>query len=202
MQLTPTRSAYLELKDERMLVQEGYDFLDEKRMIIAQEMLRQLAAYNERLDAYGQAHSAAVTALAGAAARHGLEGVTVYPTFELAGLEFEHRNRRFLGVDLIDPDGPEISWGEVPAPAVPSPEAVRCRDRFADLLPLAAELAARAANMRRLVAEYTRTERRARAIENVLLPEIDESIRFMEEQLEAVDQEESLRVRFVGKAGT
>ncbi len=38
---SPTRSAYLELLDERDLVREGYEFLDEKRMIIAVEMLRQ-----------------------------------------------------------------------------------------------------------------------------------------------------------------
>ena len=39
------------------------------------------------------------------------------------------------------------------------------------------------------------TERRARALENVLLPEIDRSLRSIEEQLDAVDQEEAVRVR-------
>lgn len=197
-QITPTRSAYLELKDERQLVREGYEFLDEKRMIVAQEMLRQLSAYRESLDKYMAAHAEAVTALAGAVARHGLEGMTVYPRYELEGWECEHGYHRFLGVQLIDPQCPDIGWGPTPPPAVPSPEAVHCRDRFADLLPLAAELAARSANMQRLITEYVRTERRARALENVLLPEIDEGIRFMEEQLEALDQEEALRVRFVG----
>ena len=52
-QLTPTRSAYLELKDERQLIQEGYEFLDEKRMIVAQEMLRQLAARGRVVDVLG-----------------------------------------------------------------------------------------------------------------------------------------------------
>ena len=188
-QFTPTRSAYLELKDERLLIQEGYEFLDEKRMIVAQEMLRQLTAYRESLAAYQTVHDRAVVALAGAAARHGLEELTVFP-------RFEHRYYRFLGVELIDPRCPDIGWGPVPPPAVPSPEAIECRDRFAELLPLSAKLAARSANMRRLIAEYVRTERRARALENVLLPEIDDNIRFMEEQLEAVDQEEALRVRF------
>ncbi|MEY2918711.1 MAG: hypothetical protein RL261_16, partial [Pseudomonadota bacterium] len=63
---------------------------------------------------------------------------------------------------------------------------------------LAGELvaqAARAANLRRLIEEYRRTERRARALENVLLPEIDHSLKFIEEQLDAVDQEEAVRVR-------
>jgi vacuolar-type H+-ATPase subunit D/Vma8 len=59
----------------------------------------------------------------------------------------------------------------------------------------AARKAARAGNLRRLIREYVRTERRARALENVLLPEIDTSLRFVEEQLDAVDQEEAVRVR-------
>jgi V/A-type H+-transporting ATPase subunit D len=57
------------------------------------------------------------------------------------------------------------------------------------------ELAACVASLRRLVQEYVRTERRARALENVVLPEIDDTLRFIEEQLDAVDQEEAVRVR-------
>ena len=50
-------------------------------------------------------------------------------------------------------------------------------------------------NLRRLMQEYVRTERRARAIENVLLPEIEYSLKFIDEQLELLDQEEIARVR-------
>ena len=40
-----------------------------------------------------------------------------------------------------------------------------------------------------------RTERRARALENVILPEIESDIRYVESQLVSIDQEESIRVR-------
>lgn len=199
-QITPTRSAYLELKEERQLIREGYEFLDEKRMIVAQEMLRQLDGYRKALAAYREAHVEAIQSLGRAAARHGLQGVTVYPTPLLQGWQCEHEIHRFLGVELIEPHCPVIDLKPGAAPADPSPEADDCREQFMGLMPLAAELAARSANLQRLIAEYTRTERRARALENVLLPEIDESIRFMEEQLEAVDLEEALRVRFVGRS--
>jgi V/A-type H+-transporting ATPase subunit D len=197
-QVTPTRSAYLELKDERQLIQEGYEFLDEKRMIVAQEMLRQLAAYRESLAAYTTAHAEAVAALAGATARHGLEGLTVYPPADLEDWELQRSTHRFLGVELIEPEGTSGESCRGLPPAFPSPEAELCGQRFVSLVSLSADLAARATNMRRLITEYVRTERRARALENVLLPEIDDSIGFMEEQLEALEQEEALRVRFVG----
>jgi len=50
-------------------------------------------------------------------------------------------------------------------------------------------------NLRRLVQDYIRTERRAKAIENVLMPEIESSLKLIEEQLESVDQEEIARLR-------
>ena len=38
----PTRAALLELQDERHAMREGYVFLDEKCLLLAGEMLRQL----------------------------------------------------------------------------------------------------------------------------------------------------------------
>jgi V/A-type H+-transporting ATPase subunit D len=200
-QLTPTRSEYLELRDERQLIREGFEFLDEKRMILAQEMLRQLSAYRDSLAAYRAAHDEAVAALAGAVARHGLEGVAVYPRADLEDWELHRTAYRFLGVELIRPEGTSGESCRARPAALPSPEAELCGVRFTALVPLSAELSAHITNVRRLVAEYTRTERRARALENVMLPEIDQSIRFMEEQLEAIDQEEALRVRFADQPG-
>ncbi len=81
-----------------------------------------------------------------------------------------------------------------------SPELKHCAGAFRRLTVELVAQAARAANLRRLIEEYRRTERRARALENVLLPEIDRSLRFIEEQLDAVDQEEAVRVRNAARA--
>jgi V/A-type H+-transporting ATPase subunit D len=56
-------------------------------------------------------------------------------------------------------------------------------------------MAAVSGNLLRLADEYRRTERRARALENVLLPEIAQALKVIEEKLEAGDQEEAIRVR-------
>ena len=39
-EVAATRVALLELRDERRLVQEGYELLDEKRVMLATEILR------------------------------------------------------------------------------------------------------------------------------------------------------------------
>jgi V/A-type H+-transporting ATPase subunit D len=58
-----------------------------------------------------------------------------------------------------------------------------------------ATLAGIAGNLERLRHEYRRTERRARALEDVLLPEITGTIYELEARLEEVEQEEAIRVR-------
>jgi V/A-type H+-transporting ATPase subunit D len=80
-------------------------------------------------------------------------------------------------------------------PVNPSPEARACARAHQDLLGRAAELAACGANLRRLVQDYVRTERRAKAIENVLMPDIVSTLKIIEEQLESIDQEEIARLR-------
>ena len=76
----PTRSAALELADERRLMRQGYEFLDEKRMLLATEMLRQLrdlSGASEQL--VGRRPKARREALAAAVERHGLDQLQVYP---------------------------------------------------------------------------------------------------------------------------
>jgi V/A-type H+-transporting ATPase subunit D len=194
-----TRSAWLELRAERDLMREGYEFLDEKRMIIAAEMQRQLRAWQAAVEAFGEVRNDARAALALAAARHGLEGLTVHPPVRLDIWEPGVARRRYLGVELLDAGPVKTEARPAAEAALPSTEAEQCTRSFAALLEPAAELALRMTNLRRLIDEYVRTERRARALENVLLPDIERSLHEMEDQLEAVDREESLRVRYAGR---
>ncbi len=80
-----------------------------------------------------------------------------------------------------------------------SPEAQACRDAYLALLGPLAQLGTCAGNLERLAAEYRSTERRAKALENVLLPEIEHVLSAIEERLEEGDQEEAVRVRLAGR---
>jgi V/A-type H+-transporting ATPase subunit D len=193
--VSPTRSAFLELRDERQLVREGFEFLDEKRMILAQEMLRRLQAYEAAMSRYRRLHDDAAAALCRAAGRHGLDDLGIYPVNRMDSAEMKLAYVRFLGVTLVDGSLAGDVDGSHRAAVNPSPEAERCREAFQALLPLGVEIAAMRASLLRLIHEYVRTERRARALENVILPEIEGNLRFMDEQLEAMDQEEAVRVR-------
>jgi len=194
-EVTPTRSAAMELGDERRLMRQGYEFLDEKRMLLASEMLRQLRDYQERSDRLFAETKDAASALAAAVERHGLDQLQLYPAPEAPATPADERGL-FLGLAML-------STGQVPAPAAtsraaidPSPEAKACRAAFEKLVWTAADIGLRASNLMRLAREYRRIERRANALEKVLLPEVGEAIKLVDEQLDTMEREEVIRTRW------
>ncbi|HKJ10734.1 MAG TPA: V-type ATP synthase subunit D [Gammaproteobacteria bacterium] len=191
----PTHSALLELREEQQVMQEGYRFLDEKRLLLAAEIVRRIRDYEAQRERFNEMHRQASAALRQTVRRHGLEGTAVYPAAPLDASEIRLQRRSFLGVTLIQPE--TTLQAEQPAgPAEnPSPEARHCATRFRTLLEQNVILAAITGNLHRLLEEYRRTERRARALEDVLLPEIRESLHELEAHLEDIEQEEAVRVR-------
>lgn len=192
-EITPTRSAVLELDEERRAMREGYRFLDEKRMLLASEILAELKRYEFAARVFHDRLREAAAALRAAVARHGLDGVQVYPPIPIDADTLQRASRQLLGVPLLD-----ATWlagsGSVRTAEQASPEGERCRELFALLVREAAPLAALAGNLERLRLDYRRTERRARALEEVLMPEMDALIADLESRLEEMEQEEAIRV--------
>lgn len=194
-EISPTQSAFLELKEERAGMQEGYGFLDEKRLILASEILDELRRYEGEMAEFRDAYARAAEALQAAAARHGLEGLGLYPVTQTIGASLRVDSRSVLGVTV---QAATCETGErkpLMQPVYPSPEAEHCRDAFLELIPRAAGLAVMSGNLERLRLEYTRTARRARALEDVLLPEIEDTLRVVGSALEELDREEANRAR-------
>jgi V/A-type H+-transporting ATPase subunit D len=191
---SPTRAAVLELKDERRAMHEGYVFLDEKCLLLAGEILRELARHHELESALRAAHEGAMSALQAALARHGLEGLQVQPAAGQEASVLSRTPRSLMGVRLQD-----AAWTPADAPVAPavnaSPEARACRRAFVALMAATAPLAAVTGNLVRLSQEYRRSVRRARALQDVLLPELGRNIHGIETRLEELEQEEAVLMR-------
>jgi len=192
--VSPTRSAVIEMKDERRAMHEGYVFLDEKCLLLAGEILRELARFGDLQREFLRLHAAALAALQAAVQRHGLEGLLVYPPTELSASTVLIAARSLMGVRLQ-----QAEWRPGGARALPtmqpSPEAETCRGAFASVLTLAAALAAVSGNLERLSFEYRRSVRRARALQDVMLPELDRTIGDIEGRLEELEQEDAVSMR-------
>jgi V/A-type H+-transporting ATPase subunit D len=199
----PTRAAVLELRAERGVVEEAYDFLDEKRLLLAAELLRQLDRYEALSGAIREATRSARERLQAAVQRHGLQGLGVYPSLPLDSVHIEISRRNLMGVTLLETAAtmPEAASASAPVAAYPSAEADNCREAFREVFALSARLAGISGNLYRLLTAYRSTERRARALENVILPEIEQSLNRMSTYLEEIDMEDAIRARTLRRSG-
>jgi V/A-type H+-transporting ATPase subunit D len=192
----PTRAAVLELRADRVVVEEAYDFLDEKRLLLAAELLRQLADYQALLATLETLNRQARQDLSDALKRHGLQGLSVYPVTPPA-LTLTHNERNLMGVSLYETELTitAVASADDLLPSNPSLEADRCAQTFRRLLELSARLAGVTGNLHRLFLEYRSTERRARALENVILPDIENGLKRMSAYLDEMDLEDAIRAR-------
>lgn len=196
--VTASRGAYLALTEELQVVNDGYEFLDEKRILLAAEMLRQREAY-ERSAAEVESHFAAATAaLAEALHDVGLEGLQTYPTPTAETIDISRSQRAYAGLTLIEANARLDAPPAARQPVRPSPGVEQCRLAFQALTIAAVRHAAVAANVLRLTRDYRRTERRVHALENVVMPELKAGIATMDNLLELIEQEEILRVHQAG----
>ena len=192
--VNPTRSAVVEMKDERRAMHDGYVFLDEKCLLLAGEILAELARHAGLRREFFARHDAALDALRAAVQRHGLQGLQVYPPSDTAPIAIDRRTRSLMGVRL---QSVTLAGAALPAPPAVdrSPEGEACRRAFAAAMAAAAPLAASSGNLERLSHEYRRSVRRARALQDVMLPELDRSVADIESRLEELEQEDAVWMR-------
>ena len=192
--VNPTRSAVVEMKDERRAMHDGYVFLDEKCLLLAGEILAELERHAGLRREFFARHDAAFLALRAAVLRHGLRGLQVYPPSDAAPIAVQRRTRSLMGVSL---QSAALAGEALPAPPAVdrSPEGEACRRAFAAAMVAAAPLAASMGNLERLSHEYRRSVRRARALQDVMLPELDRSIADIESRLEELEQEDAVWMR-------
>lgn len=193
-----TRSALLELRDEQHSMREGYAFLDEKCLLLAGAMLRELQRFEALWQDCARLRRAADSALCAALGRHGLESLAGYPLTcdpqaQTPGV-LHTRSRAVMGVALIDASIDPV-LPTVAAPWLRTPEAAACAIAHAQWLRCATQLAAASGNLSRLQHEYRRTSRRARALDGVLLPELTEAVDEMTLTLEEAERESAIQSR-------
>jgi V/A-type H+-transporting ATPase subunit D len=198
--ITATRSAAIALGEERRAMQEGYVFLDEKCLLLAGAMLRELRRYDEARAKLRALQSQAAHALAASVKRHGLQGLQCYPALPQDAITLQLRQSVLLNVPLLHA-GAGREPVAAPEPAYASPEAEDCREAFSALTQHLAVMAAMSGNLERLYRDYRRSVRRVRALQDVLLPELDRNLSEIETQLEELERDEALGVRWKPASG-
>ncbi len=190
LEMPPTKSNLLGLRDSLEFAQEGFDLLEQKRQILIFELMGRLEAAKRAQSEVDEALAAAFAALREDALRSGSD--TLHR--ETLGIARDHRlevhSRSVMGIALPAIDAshqaprPEFSPGSGSAL---SDEVMR---RFTEALDSIARLAEIENAVLRLASEVRRTQRRVNALEKVFIPDYQDTIDYIEDVLEEREREQ------------
>lgn len=196
IQTVPTKGNLLAAKKSLALSKNGFELLDRKRNILIREMMslmgRASNIQNKIDDTYAQAYQALQMA-----------NITLGICSELSktvpldnSLTVAYRS--VMGVEI-----PMISIGESSDTLIPyglnSTNIMMDRAflKFNEVKQLTAELAEVENSVYRLADAIKKTQKRANALKNIMIPRFEETVKFITDSLEEKEREEFSRLKII-----
>jgi len=193
MNIAPTRSNLLRMRQQLALARSGYEILDRKREVLATELMR-LAHDADRLQRQvWDMLAAAYSALEKARLTMGQERVEWAALAVSETLEVEIRSRGVMGVPIPSivargqPPAMPYSLGDTPATLDEASIA------FRQVLAEIPELSEAMTSVWRLARELRKTQRRVNALQYIFIPDYEASVDFIASALEEREREETFQ---------
>lgn len=193
--ILPTKGNLMAAKRSRALAATGYELMDRKRNILIREMMGLMDTAKEVQDQIDTVFAEAYAALQVANIRLGIidriaESVAVDDTLAI-------QYRSVMGVELphipdrVPPARPEYGWAST------SSALDDCYIKFHRVKELIRELAEVETSIYRLAESIRKTQKRANALQNIVIPGFDNTIRFITDALEEKEREEFVRLKVI-----
>ncbi len=195
--LPPTRSNLLQLKSSLVFAREGYTILDKKREVLTMELLSMESRAEEQQQKVAGLVEKAYRALELAWLTMGREKVEWAAISVSNATEVDVINHGLMGVPL-----PSIeSYGSPPMLTYSLADTMAFLDEanraYKEVLVEIPLLASLEVSVRRIAAELKKTQRRVNALERIFIPNFEETIRFIQDNLEEQDREEVFRMHWL-----
>jgi len=190
----PSKTVLLERRGERTLVREGKSVLEDRRDLLAHMLVEQTAVCHDLLEQAQAALADARRLLRRAIMRHGDNGLIHFSPSEnpMSAPDWRVENR--LGARWVHSDTTPGSAESKPGEGVEiSVELEVARRAFKLLLAVFLPLAAAENNLARLVDVFRRTQRRVNALEHIILPELNQAIKHMEDRMDEMERDDLVR---------
>ena len=184
--LPPTRSNLLQLKSSLVFAREGYTILDKKREVLTMELLSMESRAEEQQQKVAGLVEKAYRALELAWLTMGREKVEWAAISVSNATEVDVINHGLMGVPL-----PSIeSYGSPPMLTYSLADTMAFLDEanraYKEVLVEIPLLASLEVSVRRIAAELKKTQRRVNALERIFIPNFEETIRFIQDNLEEI----------------
>jgi V/A-type H+/Na+-transporting ATPase subunit D len=189
LKTTPTKSNLLELRRQLAFALEGLELLDQKRQILTLELVGRLERLRKAEQRFAEALRRAHEALRGATLDSGSETLDRVALGAAPGHQVSLSEERLMGLHLplvkVQVERPAARFGFLGT----SPGADLAQRRFAEALPLLADLAQAQNAVLRLARELRKTQRRCNALTKIFIPDCRRAIHYTAGALEERERE-------------
>ena len=194
-QVFPTKGNLIAIKKSLDLAQLGYELMDRKRNILIREMMSYFDNIKELRDEISITYKRAYQALQEANMTLGIisDLADMVPIDNGLSMSF----RSVMGVEI-----PKIYYEETPLKLTYGMERANTKFDYAyrmfnDVKLLTIKLAEVENTMYRLANAIRKSQKRANALKNVVIPEFEDNIKFITEVLEEKEREEFSRQKMI-----
>jgi V/A-type H+-transporting ATPase subunit D len=193
----PTRSNLLRTKQDLRFAREGFEILDQKREVLAKELVSQANDAEELQDRMEKMLAEAYSVLEKAMLTMGREHVEWAALAVHKSVEVQLKYHGVMGIELplVESNGkpPEMSYslGDT------SVSLDQASAAFREILNLIPDLSRLVTTVWRLAIELRKTQRRVNALEYIFIPEYEETIAYIESSLEEREREETFTLKLL-----
>jgi V/A-type H+-transporting ATPase subunit D len=195
--LAPTKTNLLKIKDELKFAKLGYDLLDQKRNILVLELLHIVDQSVDIQDQVEKALDRAYRTLEEAVLKMGKLKLTTLASAVNIESEIKITQRRVMGVQL---PVVETSFKEHPpyySPMGTSFWIDSSLKNFKEALAVMGRLAELKISITRLAQELRKTIRKVNALEKIAIPDLDESVSYIQNRLEETERDMFVLMKMV-----
>lgn len=197
VQAVPTKGNLITSKKSLSLAKTGYELLDKKRNILVREMMTLIDRASEIQNKIDVTYSKAYLALQRANITMGYIDDIAKSIPEDNSLKLSYRS--VMGVEIpivtIDKENQETElFFGLDTTNSAFDEAYMC---FSEVKQLTADLAEVENSVYRLADAIKKTQKRANALKNIMIPRFEETVKFITDALEEKDREEFSRLKVI-----
>lgn len=195
--IPPTRSNLLRMKQELKFAHEGYEILDRKREVLTTELIRMAHDAQELQEEVWKLVAEAYRALEQAKLTMGHEQVerAALAVHETVEVDLKFRGVMGVPIPLVEakgkPPGTSYSLGDTKA------TLDKANTRFRKVLERVPVLSELVTSVWRLAGELRKTQRRVNALQHIFIPEYEETVEFIKSALEEREREETFRLKWL-----
>jgi V/A-type H+-transporting ATPase subunit D len=198
MNVPPTNSNLMRIRQELRFAQEGYEILERKREVLASELMHlahdaeqlQHEVWNQLSEAYRALEEARMTM-----GRERVEWAALAVSNKTVDVKIRYRGVMGVPLPLVEaqhqPPEMPYSLGDTLATLDGANEA------FREVLSRVPQLAELMTATWRLARELHRTQRRVNALQHIFIPDYQDTVDFIEGTLEEREREEVFRVKWL-----